>query len=58
MTIDKKYSSQIIDLTNKTEQTIRKVGFTKYNIRLLEKEIESLLAQLEDLSSRKDALIS
>ena len=37
MKIDEKYSNRIIQFTNSNERAIRKLGFTEYNLKLLNK---------------------
>lgn len=58
MKIDEKYSNRIIQLTNSTERAIRKLGFTEYNLKLLNKEKQSLLQMLQQYSTQKEAVIT
>ncbi len=58
MKIDEKYSNRIIQLTNSTERAIRKLGFTEYNLKLLNKEKQSLLQMLQQYSTQKEAVIA
>lgn len=58
MKIDEKHSNRIIQLTNSTERAIRKLGFTEYNLKLLNKEKQSLLQMLQQYSTQKEAVIT
>lgn len=58
MKIDEKYSNRIIQLTNNTEGAIRKLGFTEYNLKLLQNEKQSLLQILQQYSKQKEQVIA
>lgn len=58
MKIDEKYSSKIMELTQKTQVAIRKLGFDQYNINLLTKEKQLLLSALQSYSKQKQQVIS
>ena len=58
MKIEEKYSNRIVQLTNRTQVAIRKLGFNEYNLKLLTKEKQSLLSLLEQYSQQKQQVIS